>query len=136
MRRRHFSTRDRAPGSSGSVNRPPERDAGGREASGETRLAYSTSGEKESPSRPAPEAACGRTGVRIRLERRASSRLVTVVTGLPPGKGLADLIRVLKAACGAGGTLKEGALELQGDHREKVASALTDRRIPWKRAGG
>jgi translation initiation factor 1 len=74
--------------------------------------------------------------VRIRLDRRASSRLVTVVTGLPPGKELADLIRALKAACGAGGTLKEGALELQGDHREKVESALTDRRISWKRAGG
>lgn len=121
MRRRHFSTRDREPGSSGS---------------GETRLAYSTSGETDSSSRPAPEAASSRTGVRIRLERRASSRLVTVVTGLPPGQDLADLVRVLKAACGAGGTLKEGALELQGDHRDKVGVALTDRRIPWKRAGG
>lgn len=59
-----------------------------------------------------------------------------MVTGLPSGAELYGLVRTLKAACGAGGTLKEGALELQGDHREKVESALTERRIPWKRAGG
>jgi translation initiation factor 1 len=75
--------------------------------------------------------------VRIRLERRASGRVATVVSGLPgPQKALAELARSLKAACGAGGTVKGGVLELQGDQRDAVEAALRAQGVPSKRAGG
>jgi translation initiation factor 1 (eIF-1/SUI1) len=75
----------------------------------ETRLAYSTGGEREGEERVPP--APGRGPIRLRLERRASLRVVTVVTGLPGKKAeVAALLRALKAACGAGGTVKGGVL--------------------------
>lgn len=104
-----------------------------------SRLVYSTGGEKEEPpSAPQSKLAAGRgPGIRIRLERRASDRLVTLVTGLSGGAGeLAALARILKSACGTGGTVKDGALELQGDHREAVERALAARGLRSKRAGG
>ena len=106
-------------------------------AKDETRLVYSTGGlpakAKEAPAAAGKEA--GR--IRIRLDRRASNRLVTVVTGLPGSPDdVAALARTLKASCGAGGTLKDGALELQGDHRDKVEAALASRGLKSKRSGG
>ena len=101
-----------------------------------TRLAYSTGGDREADTAPtAPEAPS--PGIRLRLERRASGRVVTVVTGLPGGRAAAvALARSLKTACGTGGTFKDGALELQGDHRDKVEAALAACGLRSKRAGG
>ena len=102
-----------------------------------SRLVYSTGGE---PAEPEPEEAPPPShghGIRIRLDRRASGRVVTVVTGLPgDNRETAALARELKAACGAGGTLKEGALELQGDQRGRVEALLASRGMRSKRAGG
>lgn len=103
-----------------------------------TRLVYSTGGETEAraPEAPGSRAAEAKSpGIRLRLDRRASSRVVTVVTGLPAAEGDA-LARALKAACGAGGTFKDGALELQGDHRDRVEQALRARGLSSKRSGG
>jgi translation initiation factor 1 len=105
------------------------------------RLVYATGGVASGSGAPDPKTARARTtsreGVRIRLERRASGRVATVVTGLPgPRSALAELARSLKAACGAGGTVKEGVLELQGDQRPGVEAALRARGISSKRAGG
>ena len=105
-----------------------------------TRLAYSTGGPPPADVEPrehqAPSAAAKR-GVRLHLDRRASGRLVTVVTGLPGTvTAVGGLAKELKAACGAGGTVKDGALELQGDHRERVESVLRARGLKWKRSGG
>ncbi len=116
-------------------------------ADSNTRLAYSTGGETPEPEKPhkasrpqAPSRApssSGKGGIRIRLDRRASDRVVTVVSGLPgrPAE-IAALCKSLKAACGAGGTVKDDALELQGDHRDKVEAALAARGLKSKRAGG
>jgi translation initiation factor 1 len=102
----------------------------------ETRLAYSTGGTPE-PVQPAAVRAAGTGKIRIRLDRRASNRVVTVVTGLPgSAAAIAALARSLKSTCGAGGTLKDGALELQGDHRDKVETALTAAGLRSKRSGG
>ena len=101
-----------------------------------TRLVYSTGGETEPKEREAAPTAPPRgPGIRLHLDRRASSRVVTVVTGLPAAEG-ESLARVLKAACGTGGTYKDGALELQGDHRDRVERALRERGLPSKRSGG
>jgi translation initiation factor 1 len=102
----------------------------------ETRLAYSTGGEVE--PEPSSEPVAGPTGrIRLRLERRASGRVVTVVSGLPGGPDeVAALAKALKTAGGAGGTVKDGALELQGDHRTRVEQALAARGLRSKRSGG
>jgi translation initiation factor 1 len=99
-----------------------------------TRLVYSTGNERD--PEPAAEAPPSRgASIRLRLDRRASSRVVTVVTGLPRDQA-ATLAPLLKAACGAGGTFKDGVLELQGDHRSRVEQELRSRGLPSKRAGG
>ena len=62
---------------------------------------------------------------------------MTVVTGLPgTDKESAALARELRSACGTGGTFKDGAVELQGDHRERVETFLSGRGMRSKRAGG
>jgi translation initiation factor 1 len=103
----------------------------------QTRLVYSTGGLPAQAAAGDPEPARGSGGIRIRLDRRASNRVVTVVTGLPgPADALAALARSLKASCGTGGTLKDGVLELQGDHRDAVEAALAAAGLKSKRAGG
>jgi translation initiation factor 1 len=104
----------------------------------ETRLAYSTSGAApaEETETTAPAATSGR-GIRLSLDRRASGRVVTVVTGLPGNaRDVETLGKALKSACGAGGTVKDGVLELQGDHRPRVEAYLQSRGLRWKRSGG
>jgi translation initiation factor 1 len=62
---------------------------------------------------------------RLAVEKRPKGKLVTIVSGLDPeGNDLTDLASRLKAACGAGGTLKDGQIEIQGDHREAAERAL------------
>jgi len=59
---------------------------------------------------------------------------VTLVTGLPlSGKDLEDLGKVLRQACGSGGTVKDGSVEIQGDHRDKVQAALFRQGIQARR---
>jgi translation initiation factor 1 len=103
----------------------------------ESRLVYSTGGEKpKEDDAPAPPGS-GSPGIRLRLERRAGNRVATVITGLPGTLEEAGaLAKALKAACSTGGAFKDGLLELQGDHREKVEKALAARGLKSKRAGG
>jgi translation initiation factor 1 len=62
---------------------------------------------------------------RLRLEKRCG-KTVTVVAGLVLGEAeLRGLLKELKARCGAGGTAKDGDLEIQGDQRESVREFLT-----------
>ena len=100
---------------------------------GATRLVYSTGGEKE-PAQPAaatrvPEArATGGKGIRLRLETRPGGRVVTLVLGLAGSEAeLAALAKALKSECGTGGTVKDGIVELQGDHRTAAQAALAAR---------
>ena len=54
-----------------------------------------------------------------------SGKGVTLVTGLTlPPSTLEDLGKSLRQACGTGGTVKDGVIEVQGDHREKIQKAL------------
>ena len=62
---------------------------------------------------------------RLKLEKRARGKLVTVVSSLDPdGNDLPGLASTLKARCGAGGTVKDGQIELQGDHLAPAETAL------------
>jgi translation initiation factor 1 len=64
---------------------------------------------------------------RLALEKRKKGKVVTVVRGLPPQENdLPALLIRLKAACGAGGTLKDDGLEIQGGHLDRVRELLTE----------
>ncbi len=64
---------------------------------------------------------------RLATEKRKKGKVVTVVRGLQAEQNdLPALLAKLKAACGAGGALKDDLLEVQGDHLERVRSLLID----------
>jgi translation initiation factor 1 len=101
---------------------------------GTTRLVYSTGGQtppsppERATTRPSEARATGGKGVRLRLETRPGGRVVTVVLGLAGSDAeLSDLAKALKSACGTGGTVKDGVVELQGDHRASAQAALAAR---------
>ena len=73
----------------------------------------------------------------VRVSRTKAGRkgkTVTLVTGLPPAD-LASTASELKRLCGSGGAVKDGVVEVQGDHRDKVAAHLGTR-FRVKIAGG
>ena len=75
-----------------------------------------------------------------RVSRESKGRggkTVTLVRGLALDEaGLAALGKRLRSACGAGGAVKDGVLEIQGDHRERVAALLAEAGHRVKIAGG
>lgn len=79
------------------------------------------------PGRDEPVPA--RIVAKLRMERAGrGGKIVTVVDGLPRNAGfVADLARDLKRSCGTGGTALDGAIELQGDLRERVRELLAKR---------
>ncbi len=76
--------------------------------------------------------------VRIgRQTKGCKGKGLTVITGLPLGPDdLEELARRLKQRCGAGGTVKDGVVEIQGDHRELLMEELQKQGYKVKRAGG
>ena len=76
----------------------------------------------------------------VRVGRQTQGRRgkgVTVITGVPlPDAELTKLAKELKKRCGSGGTVKDGVIEIQGDHRDALVQALTDRGWTVKRSGG
>ncbi len=75
---------------------------------------------------------------RVTREKQGrGGKTVTVVRGLPlEADALAALGKRLRAACGAGGTAKDGVLEVQGDHAERIVSLLRAEGHEARRAGG
>ncbi len=90
---------------------------------------------------PKNEAAPAKNRGRVDIRRETGGRAGKTVTvadgfvgiGLPEKEQLAKRIR---AACGTGGTVKEGRIEIQGDHRETVAKVLSDAGFRPVMAGG
>ena len=75
------------------------------------------------PARIAPEIQTAR----LKVEKRPKGKVVTTVVGLDPaGNDLADLAAKLKSRCGSGGTVKEGVIELQGDHLSVAEAVLKE----------
>jgi translation initiation factor 1 len=77
---------------------------------------------------------------RVRVGREVAGRAgkgVSVITGLPlDASGLAALATRLKKLCGAGGAVKDGVIEIQGDHRERLVSELVKLGYAAKQSGG
>lgn len=79
---------------------------------------------------PRDEALPAKVTTKLRLEKRASGKSVTIVDGLPQnGAYVADLLTALKKACGTGGHAGEGSIALQGDQRERLRDLLSRRGI-------
>jgi translation initiation factor 1 len=107
------------------------------------RVVYSTEFGRMCPgcAQPTAKCTCKKQSVAatpadgfVRVSRETKGRNgkgVTLVKGLPlePDE-LSDLGKVLKAACGAGGTTKDGIIAIQGDHRDLVMETL--RQAGWK----
>jgi len=86
----------------------------------------------------APRRPRGDGVVRVRRETRGrGGKTVTTVDGVPlASDGLRELAKALKRRCGTGGSVKDGVIEIQGDHRDEIVPALEERGYTVKRAGG
>jgi translation initiation factor 1 len=77
---------------------------------------------REEPARKDP----GTQTAWLRVEKRPKGKVVTLVRNLDPAGGVLDeLAVILKTRCGSGGTIKEGVIELQGDHLVAVEATLS-----------
>ncbi|MBD2815592.1 stress response translation initiation inhibitor YciH [Xenorhabdus sp. Flor] len=103
-----------------------------------SRLVYSTDigriqEEKVTPARPKGD------GI-VRIQRQTSGRKgkgVCVVTGIDADdQTLARLAAELKKKCGCGGSVKDGAIEIQGDKRDLLQQLLEEKGMKVKLAGG
>jgi translation initiation factor 1 len=85
------------------------------------------------------KAGAGSDGV-VRVSRQTkgcNAKRVTVIRGLAlDGAALAQLGKDLKTACASGGTVKDGVIEVQGDHCQRAIDILKDRGWVARRAGG
>ena len=113
-----------------------------------TRPVYSSETGRLCPACGKPVSACvcrqsssARTGDGIvRVSRSTAGRKgkgVTIITGVPlTGDALKTLAKQLKQKCGSGGTLKDGVIEIQGEHRDLLVEEL--QKLGWtvKKAGG
>jgi len=100
-------------------------------------LVYSTETGRMCPAcgKPLADCACqanakavprGDGNVRVSLQTKGrGGKAVTLVKGVAlDDAALAALGKQLRSACGAGGTVKDGVIEVQGDHRELLLAAL------------
>jgi len=76
----------------------------------------------------------------VRVGRETKGRRgkgVSVITGLPlTGAALEDLATRLKKRCGSGGTVHDGTIEIQGDHRDVLVAELSKLGYAVRRSGG
>lgn len=99
-------------------------------------------GQKRSRCRCRPAAGAGAApsdGIaRVRREVRGRrGKTVTTISGVPlSSDDLRDLAGELKRLCGSGGSVKDGVIEIQGDHAERLVVALLERGQRAVRAGG
>ena len=113
-----------------------------------SRLVYSTDQGRLCPGCEQPQQQCrckqdsappSGDGV-IRIHRQTKGRKgkgVTLIEGLPlAADELKTLAKQLKKSCGSGGTVKDGAIEIQGDYREQVLASLLKLGYQAKLAGG
>ena len=97
-------------------------------------------------TKPLADCACGQDSQgplgdgHVRVSRETKGRKgkgVTLISGLPvDAKDLQKLAKQLKRKCGAGGTVKDGIIEIQGEHRDLLVQELQALGYKAKRSGG
>ncbi len=75
------------------------------------------------PQQPARPKSANQQVARLNIEKRRKGKIITVIRGLGDAD-LTGLLSQLKTACGAGGTTKDGVLEIQGDHVARISDVL------------
>jgi len=120
---------------------------------GNNRLVYSTESGRICPScgHPTPKCICKKKKtvekqsifpddgiVRIRREVKGrKGKTVTAVFGLPLNDNkLRHVAKTLKRLCGSGGTVKDGVIMIQGDHRDTLLKEIKQQGYPVKFSGG
>ena len=115
--------------------------ASNRKATAQNRVVYSEFGNSDNSNameRPIQELPANQQNLRVQATRKGrGGKTVTVITGfqLKP-ETLADLLKKLKAQCGAGGTIKDNEIEIQGDHAQKLLPLLIGLGYKAKISGG
>ena len=110
-------------------------------------LVYSTDAGRHCPDCGQPVAACscgqpvlpeGDGIARVRRETKGrGGKAVTTISGVPlAGDELKALATALKKRCGTGGALKDGVIEIQGEHVELLLAELAKRGFKAKKSGG
>jgi len=114
-------------------------------------LVYSTDGGRHCPVCKQAVAACacnesvsvapinpGDNVVRVRRENKGrGGKTVTCISGIPlVGNALNDLAAELKKRCSSGGTIKNGIIEIQGEHMALLLEMLKQRGFRVKQSGG
>ncbi len=104
-------------------------------------VVYSTDGGRIRPEkRPSSSESARKSDgiVRVMRDRKGrGGKTVTVIDGVTGSEAeLTSLAQQLKKLCGSGGTVKDGNIEIQGDHRDKVQTKLTEMGYRVKLAGG
>ena len=104
----------------------------------ETRLVYSTETGRIKPEKEQEQHPTGDGIVRIRREVSGrKGKGVTTISGLDlPDTELKKLAKNFKQLCGTGGSVKNGVIEIQGDHRDKLRTTLEQQGHTVKLAGG
>ncbi len=120
-----------------------KRKASERPASGgaKNRVVYSEFGNSENSAaleRGTPDLPPNQQNVRVQASRKGrKGKTVTVINGFQASADtLAALLKQLKAQCGAGGTVKENEIEIQGDHAQKIVQILVQLGYKAKVSGG
>jgi translation initiation factor 1 len=67
------------------------------------------------------------TVLTVKLDKRRYGKMVTLISGFEPSYNMSDLASELKSTCAAGGTIKHGIIEIQGDHVNVVVRILEDK---------
>ncbi|SHM70953.1 translation initiation factor Sui1 [Phytopseudomonas punonensis] len=110
-------------------------------------LVFSTDAGRHCPdcSQPVDACTCSRAVIpegdgiaRVRRETKGrGGKTVTTISGVPLAEEpLKELASVLKKRCGCGGSLKDGVIEIQGDHVELLLAELLKRGFKAKKSGG
>ena len=103
-------------------------------------VVYSSESGRVKKNNPAQKPAAQPNDGFVRLRREVKGRgggTVIVISGIPlPAAQTKELAGVLKKKCGCGGTVKDGIIEIQGDHRDTISAELQARGFKVKLAGG
>lgn len=109
--------------------------------SSQVRVVYQEFGNtdnSEAVERPIPELPPAQQNLKVQASRKGrKGKTVTVISGfqLKP-ETLEALLKQLKTQCGAGGTIKDNEIEIQGDHKQKLVEILTQLGYKAKISGG